>query len=114
MTPEEARALREDATPGPWGLERIDGDTHVIFQGMPREPEEWDMPLIAAAPELAELVAGLRYEYAVAGVDNDGKTIPPKTWFPNRYEANIAAMCVNTVETRIVRRLVGDQEVVDE
>lgn len=61
-----------------------------------------------------ETIAGLRYEYAVAGVDNDGKTIPPKTWFPNRYEANIAAMCVNTVETHVVRRLVSDVEVVDE
>lgn len=86
MTPEEAQELRDQ-----FEFFEPDGDT---------------------VAEALETVANLRYEYAVAGVDASGKTIPPKTWLPNRYEANIAAMCVNTVETRVMRRLVGDPEVV--
>lgn len=97
MTPEKAQALIDGIDYGNkrdmWGTFLDRYDPYTVY-------------------ELAELVAGLRYEYAVAGVDADEKTIPPKTWLPNRYEANIAAMCVNTVETRVMRRLVSEPEVV--
>lgn len=72
MTPEEAQGLLDGATPGPWQV-RGDGPTnrqlHVCDCEERAEVAEsvtWEnAPLIAAAPALAELVAGLYVEYAV-------------------------------------------------
>lgn len=57
MTPEKARELLDKATPGPWELECTDGFLGVVLQTGNGAPEECDLPLIAAAPELAEIVA---------------------------------------------------------
>jgi len=48
ITAEEARALREAATPGPWGVTR--------------QPHGWDVCLVAAAPDLAATVEALYAE----------------------------------------------------
>ena len=48
ITAEEARALREAATPGPWGVTR--------------QPHGWDVCLVAAAPDLAATVEALHAE----------------------------------------------------
>ncbi len=48
ITAEEARTLREAATPGPWGI------TH--------KPHGWDVCLVAAAPDLAATVEALHAE----------------------------------------------------
>lgn len=67
MTPQEAQKLLDAATPGPWGVESgvagaaVYSKVGVVCDGTGVD----DAPLIAAAPELAVLIAGLRYEYAV-------------------------------------------------
>jgi len=48
ITAEEARTLREAATPGPWGVTR--------------QPHAWDFCLVAAAPDLAATVEALHAE----------------------------------------------------
>jgi hypothetical protein len=48
ITAEEARALREAATPGPWGVRH--------------KPHGWDFCLVAAAPDLAATVEALHAE----------------------------------------------------
>lgn len=72
MTPEEARALLDGATPGPWQV-RGDGPANQQLRICDCEERAevaelvaWEnAPLIAAAPALAEMVAGLYVEYAV-------------------------------------------------
>lgn len=127
MTPEQARGLRNNATPGPWELERIDGFLHVVLPTGNGAPEECDLPLIAAAPALAELVAGLRYEYAVQIEDVAGETRLAKSahgttsdinaaWWtsaPNTALADHWRERTNADDVRIVRRLVGEPEVVE-
>lgn len=81
MTPDKARELLENATPGPWearatyanGTPRRDtsrqmraGDQYLGIMHAP------DADLAAAAPYLAKLVAGMHYEYA-AQVEHDGR-----------------------------------------
>ncbi len=48
ITAEEARTLREAATPGPWGVRH--------------KPHGWDFCLVAAAPDLAATVEALHAE----------------------------------------------------
>ena len=48
ITAEEARTLREAATPGPWGVRH--------------KPHVWDFCLVAAAPDLAATVEALHAE----------------------------------------------------
>ena len=77
MTPEQARQLLEGTTPGPWEHEGrqpyIDSENFVIRQvGRPGvrirgaaygDPANID--LIAAAPGMAAMIAGMRPEYSV-------------------------------------------------
>lgn len=70
ITPEEARALLEGATPGPWrNYDDPDTDGQIVYDAEGIEVSEqlsgYDANLIAAAPDLAAVVAGLRVEYAV-------------------------------------------------
>lgn len=75
VTPEEARELLDEATPGPWRVE-TDVCECCTYVAAPAAavctPDAEDAPLVAAAPELAEIVAGLRVEYA-AQVELHGK-----------------------------------------
>ena len=121
ITPDKARKLLDGTTPGPW-QSRGDGPssgkpylrvctcddrTHVA------ESVSWDnAPLIAAAPALAHLAANLHYEYAV--LEDVGDWRQRGEWFDTFEEAadyrdvkrEEAPMC-------IVRRLVGEPEVVE-
>lgn len=71
-----------------------------------------DFILAHTTPELAELVAGLRYEYAVQLKHGDG-------WIMSRHrsatheDAKAIQARYSLAETRIVRRLVTDEEVVE-
>lgn len=148
MTPEKARALREDATPGPWEVEEFDEQyagcppTTKFYLGSDDfqniataetterhyDQTRANFALIAAAPELAEIVAGLRYEYAVQVNDrewlrenDEGRFV--LTGDPMRairhYHPVITAAIAKKAsarfgcECRIVRRLVGDAEVTE-
>lgn len=129
MTPEKAQQLLDDATPWTWevrytgiAFELSDGDTALIG-----DPDDKSGHLIAAAPELAEIVAGLRYEYAVQvngrewlRNNDEGRFV--LTGDPMRalrhYHPGVAAAIAKgasaqfSCECRVVRRLVGEPEVV--
>lgn len=148
VTPEQAQKLLDrvkEGCPLPWEiftLETIEGDPREVKNVRCSEPGcdghlaysmDYDgtteidpdaIELVAAAPALAELVANLRYEYAVQGLDGgewkftgfDGKFLEPSeseriAWWnrpiPKRDIADRGA------GWRIVRRLVGESEVVE-
>ena len=75
-------------------------------------------PLAEAAYALAQTVANLHYEYAVqTGIDDNGDYRHMYDWRPTHDEAaEMVALlkCMNPdIKTRIVRRLVGETEVVE-
>ena len=83
MTPEEARKLLEGTTPAPWDVEThresgrpdvnqfwITGhnDRQIAEQetlNQNRDETEQNFSLIAAAPDMAAMIAGMRAEYSV-------------------------------------------------
>lgn len=137
MTPEEAKALRDKAKPGPWylNLRERDGicpeiDLHIGN----KLALSADYELADAAPELAEIVAGLKREYALlvpveTGVPGkpvwkyfvrkheDGAAIVTQyptiaRWFEEGDDLAIFAR-MNSIPTyRIARRLASKPEVV--
>lgn len=125
MTPEKAHKLRERATPGPW--ERHPDNPRILCnldrkfavhvelvkdRGLDPHPEDVaNTELIAAAPDLAELVAGLRYEYAVQ-VKRDGDWVMEEDSYWGPYSVAVVRFGRTEETARIVRRLVGDPEVV--
>ena len=132
MTPQEARELLDKATPGPWDCVGQDDEYPRVardgYQDITNDATNFNAPLIAAAPALAELVASMHYEYAVQGPDgrwvretDDRKlelTIDPMRAL-RRYNPFIierlaeAASAQFNGECRIVRRLATDPEVVE-
>ena len=135
ITPNEAEALLEGATPGPYELEESGeqwadcppshgmqitsraGHALVQKEVSERVADEWHatFELMAAAPDMAKQIAGMRYEYAVQ-VRRSGE------WQYSRDENNfrwqdLTAQMVRAdrdhprEETRIVRRLVTEPEV---
>ena len=95
MTPEEARKLLDDTSPGPWTFKTDVADLpsgshdigHLVQSGDTVIFESWgdvtdthpgNLLLAAAAPELAETVAGLRTEWAICReVYAGGKHLKP-------------------------------------
>ena len=86
------------------------------------------MPLIAAAPDLAAIVANLHYEYAVQVNDrewlrenDEGRFIltgDPMCAIRHYHPVIMAAIAKKAsarfgCECRVVRRLVGDAEVIE-
>lgn len=137
-SPELAQELLVGATPGPWKLigEYDDGEPRPDDSYLIHTPggeylgimHGQDARLTAAAPELAEIVAGMRAEYAVqVSVDGElwrfahGGTkstldpIDPCWWFRTEEEARDFAKfrTRKRVQVRVVRRLVSDVEVVE-
>lgn len=134
MTPEQVHELLKNATPGPWearasyadGTPRQDTSRHMRagdkYLGIMHVP---DADLAAAAPDLAALVAGMHYEYAVQHdrygewlydtdlyVTTNDPTIA--MWWEDIEDArDEARTCYNGCNTRIVRRLVSDEEVAE-
>lgn len=135
MTPEEAKELRDKATPGPWDLNlrerdgiRPEIDLHIGN----RLALSADYKLADAAPALAELVAGLRYVYAVQVIEdgrtwyiNSYKTLTSGSrsaeWLPTFESADalrrkcVTELCLQErcAETFIVRMLTSELEVID-
>ena len=102
ITPERARDLLNMAHQG------------AVFEQRPVTIAANYAPLAEAAPALAELVAGLRYEYA-AQVDHtrsDGTTWTKSSPWANTPE-EAAAYSKQRKPDRIVRRLVSDPEVAE-
>lgn len=115
MTPEEARGLLEAATPGPWDCVGQDEEyprvARVGYQDITNDATNFNAPLIAAAPELAELVAGLRYEYLVQ--EDVGYWRDVSNPFDDLAEAReFCDMKREDAPMRIVRRVAGEWEVI--
>lgn len=120
--PERARELREGAQPGPWRTETIDGALHVLVPSGNGAPEEADLPLIAAAPDLAEIVAGMEWEYTVYVYLGDEAIMQwgfeeaeVGSWTDELGRAEYVrdALIKEGRQARLVRRLVTDVEVVE-
>lgn len=116
MTPEQARQLLEGTTPAPWEHSNPDGITEISASGeaIATDANPKDAPLIAAAPDMAKMIAGMRTEYAVQVRRSGG-------WEYSRDEGDFRwqDLSVQMVradrdhpreETRIVRRYVTEPE----
>lgn len=119
MTPEEARALLVDLdleSVPPYEKLSTGGN---LFEVLDKERNlvanllaEREAALVVAAPALAELVANMHYEYAVQLKHGDG-WITSRHHTPTVEVAEEVAARYERSETRIVRRLVSDVEVVE-
>lgn len=139
ISPEQARELLTGGEPGPWELigEYQDGEPRPDESYLIHTPSgEYmgimhgkDAHLAAAAPDLAETIAGMREEYAVQVTDDGGESwrfahggtravfdpIKPCWWFRTKEEAQDFAKfrAPKPGKSRVVRRLVTDVEVVE-
>ena len=148
MTPEEARKLLEGTTPGPWQFKTYVADLPsgeyevgrlaqagdvVLFEswGDVNDTHPGNLALAAAAPELAETVAGLRTEWAICRlVYQGGKHLKPlydywsseteswqyfpadATWCDSYLDAEEEAERYGLETYCLATRLVGPVEVV--
>lgn len=139
ITPAQASELLDGATPGPWVKRRDQdgnptsvvvstarGDRHHIMTADPAaspERQQADTALIAAAPYLAQTIAGMTEEW---GVEVDGNALFPvnEEWHPNGEYFTESRADAEAVRDRmaklnphnrylLVRRLVGPVEVAE-
>lgn len=116
MTPEGARGLLEAATPGPWGVEDGLGTHKQVWTAedtfIDGDMSDADAALIAAAPDMAEQIASMHYEYAVQ-VERDGVwgVSEDSSW--GSYSVALVRYGRTEEPARIVRRLVGEPEVAE-
>lgn len=130
ITPDQARELLNGATPGPW-VKRRDrdgdqlpvvvsttrGDRHHIMTAEPAaspERQQADTTLIAAAPDLAQTIAGMEWEYGLRQPcpepDAEGELYTSWGYRLFAAKAAFAGLTDRGVECYIVRRLVGPVE----
>lgn len=119
MTPEEARDLLDGAAPGEWqwdvtgNVAAVDGDG---WEDVADYVSESNAPLIAAAPTLAALFAGMRTEYRVDRmISGHWTALPlglntPWTDDKDRVDGLAALSRAAGRTTRIVRRYVTTEE----
>jgi hypothetical protein len=118
ITPDQARELLDGATPGPWeaydpgdGTARLYGADntriieHVTHGDAGSHMSQPNGVLAAAAPDMAQTIAGMRWEYGVEQAT--GVT----QWFRSRPMAEAHAQVHGCF--RLVRRLVGPVEVTE-
>ena len=109
ITPEQARELLDVATPGPWGRTGMgaltDTDGKVLVNGPDGNMDDSDADLAAAAPDLAQTIAGMRWEYGVE------QAIGTTQWFRSLPMAEAHAEVRGAF--RLVRRLVGPVDVTE-
>ena len=115
MTPDEARELLDGdfATEKrtEWlGNSQADFDS---FTGAHIRSTPGDIALAEAAPNLAETVAGMAWEYAVQVEDVDGGWRTLNDGWLSEHEACARRDGIPGTRARIVRRLVSDVEVVE-
>lgn len=120
ITPDQARELLDGATPGPWDASFDDeADVNRLYPwGEDDEIDDGDSwELARHAPDLAQTIAGMTWEYAAQIKVNDKWFFldlwgPDEPWGPDDdvREHHARSPLPNT---RLVRRLVGPAEVVD-
>lgn len=106
MTPEQARQLLEGTTPAPWEHSNPDGITEISASGeaIATDANPKDAPLIAAAPDMANMIAGMSPEYAVQGkVPSSDEWLTLSQWSeelpPSEFEFEITLTDEDTGET---------------
>ena len=121
ITPEKADRLKQDATDGPWELDEHD----VIMNGRVFRLRQQGKPgirvsatvyghngdpeLIAAAPDLAQAISGMRWEYRIEEWSG-------YYWYPCEEwttDASLYEGYISRDGEQLVRRLVGPVEVVE-
>lgn len=123
---QDAKQLLDGATPGPWehyndhGIVSLSSGDAAIATDI----NAWDADLIAAAPELAETIAGMEYEYAcqrlLPGTPEDWHTwlttysLESAKRHTEKHEEKLRARGYAPQSYRIRRRLVSDWEVINE
>lgn len=118
-TPEQARELLDGATPGPWSEDESnimnhDGDP-LLSDGLFGDPNWYndrDLTLMTAAPDLAQTIAGMRWEWRCEA-NFDGTWAGLTTWESSPDYARATMQRRHRYPTRLVRRLVGPAEVTE-
>lgn len=123
MTPDQARDLLDGTTPGPWEW-RWDTGTLSVFD-VEEEPVAIDLDvrdsdLIAAAPALAAMIAGMRPQYRAEYRLADGtwamvdaEKCDGWTTVHGFARGHAAKLARTGAAVRIVRRYVTEPEVTD-
>ena len=124
ITPEQADKWAQRATDGPWYVhtDLDDPDGTFIYDDPGRmciavEPAgsdylEADLTLAAAAPDLAQTIAGMRWEWRCEA-DFDGTWAGLTTWESSPDYARATMQRRHRYPVRLVRRLVGPVEVTE-
>ena len=116
ITPEQADQWAQRATDGPWSIDPDYGTVEpdvISGEGCRFEASDEDLALIAAAPDLAQTIAGMTVEYALETLWGTGHDWAVTTgWLPTPERA-WADLALDTGPTRLVRRLVSETEVID-
>lgn len=129
ITPDQARELLDaNLAPGPYYVEEDDWEGDIFGNAaghsmsfapqlrMKVEGKEGgELALFAAAPDMAETIAGMKWEW---GIERDWKFAPggrSTLWFKTEAEARKewSRDDIADVHPRLVRRLVGPVEVID-
>ena len=133
IAPDQARELLDGATPGPWDAydpgdnsARLYGlhDERIVKHVRPQESagsymDRADGELAAAAPDLAQTIAGMTEEWGVerdrpGTAYIDGTVARWITWVGDEARARKACVISPRVgNPRLVRRLVGPVEVTE-
>lgn len=134
MTPDEARALLDGTTPGPWRLQEIKGHPHLRYiatgTGHSGDPTAAvcipvdmtsregaaNMTAKAAVPSMLATLASMTTEYGVEVQRPNGAWAPPQSWHdsPDRAIACVTAIHGwGTANRRIIRRYVTEPESVE-
>lgn len=130
MTPETAQSLEPGTTPGPWRTtydnEVIESNTSTVLYNTDGAVEwghniEHDVPLIVAAPDMRATIAAQTWEYGVeVRGDEDIEWLRIGPWWPTVEKARayrghaILRLGTPYSHDRVIRRLVGPVEVVEE
>lgn len=131
ITPGQADRWAQDATDGPWKLNPhgcilVDDGTddppgpHGFIGTMCKNfhpDEESNGLLMAAAPELAQTIAGMEWEYAVEMTDNDWEMVgiygPDEPWGSEADARGVMKEWRSSRPIRLIRRLIGPVEVAE-
>lgn len=128
ITPDEARDLLDGTTPGPWTMHRPCPEDFIRVTGEDLKDiadngivEDADARLIAAAPELAQAIAGMQVEYTVEYSQDAGETWHSMRRNIQTRESAEETLLIASYPTtsnqrlryRIVQRLISTPEVID-
>lgn len=130
VTPDQAHQWAQEATDGPWYVHTDPDDPDgtyiyndpghmcVAIEPLGSDYRPADLDLIAAAPDLAQTIAGLRWEYAVEDLNGDILDLNDDAYSDVEtlwtWHRTVAEETQATHGGTVVRRLGGPVEVVAE